>query len=83
MLNATYIVSLLGAVIFGVGLSGINSMNIRIQGRMNMFKLLPDLKSKYRRLIREEGAPMWPLIVGIWCMPLGAMISFAAILLIR
>jgi hypothetical protein len=35
---------------------------------------------RYMRLVRERVAPLWPLIVASVCMPLGILISFAAIL---
>jgi hypothetical protein len=36
---------------------------------------------RYMRLVRELGAPLWPLIVASVCIPLGILIGFAAILL--
>lgn len=36
---------------------------------------------RYRRLVREQGAPLWPLAVTVACVPLGIVIAFAAVIL--
>jgi hypothetical protein len=83
MLDLTYTLCLLGAGIFLIGVYGHTTMNIRVQGRINMLRPLPNLTQRYRLLVKEEGAPLWPLILGTLCMPVGAIVAFGAMFLVR
>ena len=83
MLNATSVGVLLGFAIFLVGVHGFRYMQariyggwIRVQGPFNFF-------GKYRALIREGKAPLWPLILYGVCSPLGIIVAFASILLTK
>jgi hypothetical protein len=81
MPGRVFFFALFGLAVFWIGVYGGTYMNIRIQGIQNMLRPLPQITSKYRRLIREEDAPAWPLIVTYFCLPLGIVIIFAAIFL--
>jgi hypothetical protein len=80
MLNLTYVCAVFGIGIFGFGVYGMTYMNFRVQGINNFLRPLSDLRAKYRRLVKEGGAPAWPLIVSAVCMPVGILIAFAAVL---
>jgi hypothetical protein len=33
---------------------------------------------RYMRLVRESGAPLWPVVVASICLPLGMLVGFAS-----
>lgn len=83
MPSRAFIVALVGIIIAWVGLYGRMYMKVRVLRTRDLLRRVPKLISKYRQLIREEGAPAWPLIVCIWCLPGGAMIALGAVLWIK
>lgn len=84
MISHTLTVALLGIVVGWIGMVGgwIN-MKSRVLGSRDLLRRVPDLIPRYRRLIKEEGAPQWPLIISVVCLPLSVIIVFSAILWVR
>jgi hypothetical protein len=58
-------------------------MKTRVLGSRDSLRRVPDLIQRYRKLIKEEGAPRWPLVISILCLPLSVVIVFSAILWVR
>jgi hypothetical protein len=70
-----------GLVLVGVGALARMNMNIVIKRSPLPDSLGTDsTELRYRRLIKEQGVPVWPLVVTAVCIPLGIIISFAAII---
>jgi hypothetical protein len=70
-----------GVLLFGVGVAARTYMNIAI-GKMRMSNgpYPRSTELKYKRLIKDHGAQTWPLALTAICMPLGVLITFAAII---
>lgn len=83
MLNATSVGVLLGFAIFLVGVHGLRYMQARIHGGWNRIQVVHNFFGKYRTLIREGKAPLWPLILYWVCFPLGIIVTFASIILTK
>jgi hypothetical protein len=69
-----------GIVLFAIGVLTRTYMNVVI-GRSPLSG--SDARStelRYKRLIKEKGAPVWPLAVTVVLLPLGILIAFAAII---
>jgi len=81
MLSATAIGAYTGLVIFGAGIYAQRYMHWRIVGGSHPLKIVRGLTGKYRTLIREAKAPLWPLILCWVCIPLGIVVAFGSILL--
>jgi hypothetical protein len=79
MVNATDVGAFLGLGIFGLGVLGLEHMQARVVGGWNRIKVIPDLSRKYRALINEGKAPLWPLVLYRVCFPLGIVVAFASI----
>lgn len=84
VINHTIAIALLGIIVGWVGMFGgwIN-MKKRVLRSRDSLRRVPDLIPRYRRLIKDEGAPRWPLIVSLVCLPLSVVIVFSAILWVR
>jgi hypothetical protein len=83
MPNTTIVGALSGLGIFALGVHGLRYMQARVLGGWNRVKVVHDLTGKYRVLIREAKAPLWPLILYWVCSPLGIVVAFGAILLTK
>lgn len=83
MFNATIAGTLLGFGISALGVHGRRYMQARVFGGWNRVRITRDLTAKYRTLIREGKAPLWPLMLFRVCLPLGIIIIFASILWVR
>jgi hypothetical protein len=81
MLNVSTFGAFIGFGIFGLGVHGFRYMQARILGGWNRARIIHDFFAKYRTLIREEKAPLWPLLLCMICIPLGIVIAFTSILL--
>jgi hypothetical protein len=81
MFNVTFIGPYLGLGIFGAGVYAQRYMHARIVGRSHPLQIVRDFTGKYRDLIREDKAPLWPLVLFRTCIPLGIVLVFASIFL--
>jgi hypothetical protein len=63
MLNITVVCGFLGIGISALGVHGRRYMQSRVFGGWNRVRITHDLTGKYRVLIREGNAPLWPLVV--------------------
>jgi hypothetical protein len=79
----TSIVLILGLFVGWIGMFGYMSMKFRVLRRRDFLRIVPDVMPRYRRLIKEQGAPLWPLVVSIVCIPLCPAIMFSAIMWVR
>ena len=69
-----------GFVLFGIGVLSRTYMNMLIgQSPLSDGSNTRSTELRYKRLIREKGARVWPLVVTIICVPLGILLAFAAI----
>jgi len=70
-----------GVLLFGVGAVTRTYMNIMIsRSPLPGGSGAQSTELRYRRLVKEQGAEVWPLVVTIICIPLGILIAFAAII---
>ena len=70
-----------GIVLFAVGGLARTYMNVVIgRSPLSDGSGWRSTERRYRRLIREQGAPVWPLVVTVACMLLGIVVAFAAII---
>ena len=70
-----------GMVLFAVGAATRAHMNTAI--RRSPLLQDPGTRStevRYWRLIKEQGATVWPLVVTVVFIPLGVLVAFAAII---
>ena len=70
---------------FGFGLFVIGGlartyMNIRIAQAQSNDTTTRSTEIRYMRLVRNNGASLWPLIIAVVLMPLGVILTFAAII---
>ena len=73
---------ILGFVIFGIGAMTRAYMTILLRQASGWSGFRPwSTEMAYRRLMKEENAPAWPLILTVICLPVGVLIAFAAVLL--
>ncbi len=70
----------LGFLIFCVGGLARTYMNYSLDGWSLRGQFTGITEKRYKRLMKEKGAPAWPLIVTVTLMPLGVVIGFGAIL---
>jgi hypothetical protein len=69
-----------GFIVFGIGGLSRTYMNILIsQSLLSDGSNARSTELRYKRLIREKGARVWPLIVTVICVPLGILLVFTAI----
>jgi hypothetical protein len=83
VISLNSIILLVGIIVCWMGMYGYMSMKFRVLRRRDYLRLVPDVIPRYRRLIKEEGSPPWPLIIIVVCLPLGVIIAFSAMLWIR
>jgi hypothetical protein len=83
MHNLTIVGAFLGVGISGLGVHGLRYMQARVLGGWNRVRIMRDLTGKYRVLIREGNAPLWPLVLFRVCFPLGIVICFASIIWVK
>ena len=83
MLIGTIVGTSLGIGIFGLGVHGPKYMQARVFGSWNRLRITRNLSGKYRALIREGNAPLWPLLLFRVCIPLGIVIAFASVLWVK
>lgn len=83
MANAAEIGAFSGLGIFLLGANGLRYMQAHVLGGWNKVKIVHDLTGRYRSLIREGKAPLWPLVLYWVCFPLGIVVAFASILLTK
>jgi hypothetical protein len=70
-----------GIVLFGAGALARRYMNIVIKRSPRAGGSgSRSTERRYRRLITEQGARAWPLVVTVIFMPLGILLVFAAII---
>jgi hypothetical protein len=70
-----------GVVLFVVGALTRAYMNIVIsRSPLSSSSGVRSTELRYKRLIREQGARVWPLVVTIVFIPLGILIAFAAVI---
>lgn len=70
-----------GVLLFGIGAITRTYMNIMIsRSPLSRSSGARSTELRYRRLIKEQGAQLWPLVVTIICIPLGIIVTFAAII---
>jgi hypothetical protein len=70
-----------GVVLFGVGALARTYMNIVIsRSPLAGSSGTRSTELRYKRLIREQGAGVWPLVVTVIFTPLGILIAFAAVI---
>ena len=81
MSKGLYDPALLGFVVFCIGGFARMYMVVRINGWSGYLSSQRNLITNYRKLISQQAAPIWPLVVSVTCMPLGLAIVFAVILL--
>lgn len=83
MLNATKIGAFLGLSIFGLGVHGFRYMQARILGGWNRVQVIHNFFGKYRALVRDGKAPLWPFVLCCVGIPLGTIIAFGSIFLTK
>jgi len=81
MLNSTVVGAYAGFAIFMAGAYARQYMHNRIVGGYFPLRIVRGLSEKYKFLIREDKAPLWPLILFRICIPLGIVVTFASIFL--
>jgi hypothetical protein len=69
----------IGFVIFCLGGLARTYMNISLDGWKSFVRSKELTEQRYRRLMKEQGAPAWPLIATVTFMPLGVVLVFGAI----
>lgn len=68
----------IGAVIFLAGTIARTYENIKIsQSSVHNWDTWVT-ERRYMRLVREEGAPLWPVIIASICLPLGMLVGFVS-----
>ena len=75
----TWHVSVLGMVVFFVGVFARQYMVVRLYGWRGYLASQRNLTDKYRALAREQDAPSWPVPVSLLCLVSGIVIVFGAI----
>jgi hypothetical protein len=83
MINLAGVGGFLGIGVFVLGVRGHRYMQARVFGGWNRIRITRDLTGKYRVLIREGKAPLWPLVLFRECVPLGIVIAFASIVWVK
>ena len=83
MHNLTIVGAFLGVGISALGVHGLRYMQARVLGGWNRVRIMHNLTGKYRVLIREGNAPLWPLVLFRVCFPLGIVIAFASIIWVK
>jgi hypothetical protein len=78
-----YIGPLFGMGIFSFGLYSLRYVQSRVFRSSKQVKNMRDLIRKYRALISSGSAPSWPLACLIVCCPLGILIMFASLILVK
>jgi hypothetical protein len=69
-----------GFVVFGTGGLSRAYMNILIsQSPLSSGSNTRSTELRYKRLIKEKGTRVWPLVVTVTCVPLGILLALAAI----
>ncbi len=81
MLDATTVGVFSGFGIFLLGVHGFRYMQARVAGGWNRVRIVRGLVGKYRDMIREGIAPLWPLVLCGMCIPIGIAVVFASIFL--
>lgn len=79
MLNVASVGALLGISICMLGVHGFRYMQARLFGGWNRVRIEHGWLGKYRTMIREGNAPLWPLVLYLVCCPLGIVVVFAFI----
>jgi hypothetical protein len=69
----------IGFITFCIGGLARTYMNITLDGWSSFVRSKGNTEKRYKQLMKEKGAPAWPLIVTVILMPLGIVIAFAAI----
>ena len=69
----------LGLLIFCVGGLARTYMNHSLDGLSLRGQLSGNTEQRYIRLVKEKGAPKWPLIVTVTLIPLGIIVMFGSI----
>ena len=77
----TWLWCILGMAVFLVEVCARQYMVVRLHGRSGYLSSQRGLITWYRELVDRKEAPRWPVLVSVFCMPLGIAIIFAAILL--
>ena len=80
MRDHTWLLCVVGMMVFGVGGFARQYMVVRLYGWKGYLSSQRELTDKYRALVRGEGAPSWPLVMSPLCIALGIIIIFGAIL---
>lgn len=69
-----------GVVLFIVGVLARTYMNIKIAQAQSDDPNTRSTEIRYMRLVRNNGASLWPLIIAVVLMPLGVILTFGAII---
>lgn len=70
-----------GLTLFCAGALSRTYMTIMIHRSPLRVSTVRSTEVRYRRLIRGQGARVWPLLVTMICIPLGIVVTIAAIIL--
>ena len=81
MSHGCVLLLVVGVLLFGIGGITRTYMNIVIS-RSSLLggSGTRSTELRYKRLIKEQGGKVWPLVVTIICIPLGVLLVFAAII---
>ena len=69
-----------GVVVFIIGGLARTYMNLKIAQAQSNDPTTRSTEIRYMRLVRSKGASLWPLIIAVVLMPLGVILTFAAII---
>jgi type III secretory pathway component EscT len=69
-----------GGLLFIVGVLARSYMNIKIAQAQSNDSTTHSTQIRYMRLVRNNGASRWPLIIAVVLMPLGIILTFGAII---
>jgi len=83
MLNTPTVGAFSGLGIVMIGVYCLRRMQASVFGGWNRVRVTRDLTGKYKALIREGKAPLWPLIIYRVCIPLGTVIAFGSVFLTK
>jgi len=77
------ILLVLGFALFGAGALARWHMNNLLEREEIGHRPLRWTEPAYRRLMRERGAPRWPLVMTVICLPVGVISAFLGVLLMK
>ena len=81
MSSHTAAILVLGMALFAVGALARTYMNILISRSTHSRSRTRSTERRYKQLVRDQGARLWPLIVTVTLIPLGILLAFAAVVL--